>query len=55
MRGDGSQDDSPIFSYFVYIFMPMSIDFYDIYFSLWLCFHLLSVYDISIHFTQTMY
>jgi hypothetical protein len=26
--------------YFVYIFMSMSIDFYDLYFRSWLCFHL---------------
>jgi hypothetical protein len=35
----------------VYIFMPTSIGVYDIYFSQWPSFHLLSVYDS--HFTQT--
>jgi hypothetical protein len=30
-------------------YMPTSVGVYDIYFSLWFLFHILSIYDISIH------
>jgi hypothetical protein len=42
--------------YFVYIFMPMSMSFYDLYFSSWLRFHLfVCLWYFYSHFTQTVY
>jgi hypothetical protein len=42
--------------YFVYIFMPMLIGFYDLYFSSWLRFHLfVCLWYFYSYFTQTIY
>jgi hypothetical protein len=42
--------------YFVYIFMPMSIGFYDLYFSSWLRFHLfVCLWYFYSYFTQRIY
>jgi hypothetical protein len=45
-----------LFYAILYIFMPMSIGFYDLYFSSWLRFHLfVCFYDISIHILRKQF
>jgi hypothetical protein len=57
-RGDGSTGraaaPTPCFM-LLCIHIYADVGFYDIYFSSWICFHILSIYDISIHILCKIY
>jgi hypothetical protein len=48
-RGGCSASGGSFYAILHIYFMPTSIGVYDIYFSSWLPFHILSIYDIFIH------